>query len=94
MSVKVDDGIRNALTMLVRIGEGDSGGSGRCAKFLLSLWDGSSYHVDLQDMMYVDDDVFSAMMMIYQHLHGNNLQLDALISQDEMSGVLGMWGKD
>ena len=88
----MDDGVKWALDMLVRTAAQDHGGAGRCARFLLSLWDGGQYKVDLQDMMYIDAEPFSAMLMVYQHLHDNNLQLDALLSQEDMNPILQMWG--
>ncbi len=89
----MDDGLKNALQLLLRTAEQDHGGAGRCARFLLSLWDGGNYKVDLQDLMYIDAEYFSAMLMVYQHLHANNLQLDGLVSQAEINPVLGHVGE-
>ena len=85
MAKEADDGVKWALKMLLDIAQTDSGGGGRCARFLLSLWDGGSYQVDLQDLMFIDEEYFSAMMMVYQHLYSENTQLDALVTNAEMA---------
>jgi len=78
--------------MVLRVAKTDSGGGGRCARFLLSLWDGGTYKVDLQDLMYIDREYFSAMMMVYDYLHKNNSQLEAHVSQADMNLIVAEWG--
>lgn len=85
--------IMDALERLLSHAYSDTGGSRRCAMFLLSLWNGGYYQADLQELLYVDQQVHKDMMMVMQHLYENNLQLDSLVSEAEMSGVIDMWGK-
>jgi len=89
----MDDGTKWALQLLLTTANGDSGGAGRVARFLLSLWDGGTYKVDLQDLMYIDTEIFSAMLLVYRYLHDNNSQLDAHVSAAQMAPIFELWGQ-
>ena len=89
----MDDGTKWALQLLLTTANGDSGGAGRVARFLLSLWDGGTYKVDLQDLMYIDTEIFSAMLLVWQYLYDNNSQLEVHVMQEQMNPVLEIWGK-
>ena len=86
--------VRAALDLLLRHARQDSGGARRCAMFLLSLWDGETFKADLQALMYCDNDVFAAMMRVYQYLFGSNQQLESVVSEDQIKPVIGAWGKE
>ena len=88
----MDAGHKWALDLLLDQAVQDHGGGGRCARFLLSLWDGGTYKVDLQDLMYIDEEYFSAMLMVYRYLHENNKQLDQFVTGEQMAPVIAMWG--
>ncbi len=89
----MDAGHKWALDLLLTQAGQDHGGAGRCARFLLSLWVGGSYKVDLQDLMYIDEEYFSAMLMVYRYLHDNNKQLDQFVTGEQMAPVIAMWGR-
>jgi hypothetical protein len=72
----------------------DTGGSRRCAMFLLSLCNGDNFKADLQDILYNDRDIFDAMIELLTYLHNNHLQLDSLVSQAEIDPIIDMWGDD
>ena len=89
----MDDGTKWALHLLLTSANGDSGGAGRVARFLISLWDGGTYKVDLQDLMYIDTEIFSAMLLVWQYLYNNNGQLEVHVTQEQMNPILALWGK-
>jgi hypothetical protein len=68
--------IQEALTILLDQAAGDTGGSSRCAMFLLSLWDGGTYKADLQGLLYNDQKTFVAMLTTLKIFYANNEQLD------------------
>jgi phage-related holin len=61
--------------------------------FLLSLWDGTTYKADLQDLLYNDQKVFTAMLTIMQTFYINNEQLDSYITKKQMGPIITAWGK-
>ena len=63
----------DALELLLRQARSDTGGSKRCAMFLLSLWNGCFFKADLQDVLYNDRETFSAMIEVLNYLYGNNM---------------------
>ena len=81
------------LSKLIEVARGDTGSSARCAMFLLSLWDGSTYKADLQEILYNDTDLFEQMIAILCYLHEKNEQLDSFVSQAEMDSIIAAWGK-
>ncbi len=82
----------DALERLLKLAYGDTGGSRRAAQFLLSLWNGNDFKADLQELLYVDPDIFSDMQEVTKYLYENNYQLDSLVSQSEMNPVIERWG--
>jgi hypothetical protein len=54
----------DALETLFHHARGDTGGSKRCATFLLSLWNGDNFKADLQEILYNDSDIFHSMMEV------------------------------
>lgn len=86
--------VKNDLNTLFNHAVGDSGGSRRCAMFLLSLWDGDTFKVDLQAILYSDAEIFSPMMRVLQYLYGTNQQLDTLVPEKRMKLVFELWGED
>ena len=87
-----EDLIKDHIAKLLDHAYRDTGGSKRCAMFLLSLWDGNRYKADLQDLMYIDEDIFLMYMNIYRYLYEHNLQLDSLVSDDKMKPIIKCWG--
>jgi hypothetical protein len=90
---KIPQEVQAALELLLRHGRRDYGGARRCAMFLLSLWDGETFKADLQALMYCDNDIFAAMMRVYQYLYASNQQLDTLVAEDQIRPVLDAWGQ-
>ena len=83
--------IREHLDTLLEHACHDTGGSKRCAMFLLSLWDGNRYKADLQDLMYIDEDIFLMYMNVYKYLYENNLQLDSLLTEERIKPIIERW---
>ena len=84
--------IENAIKLLLSHAASDTGGSRRCAAFLLSLWNGDVYKADLQELLYVDVDIHQAMMNVFQLLYGTNNQLDTYLTEQDMTPVIAQWG--
>lgn len=84
--------IEDALTLLIDHANQDSGGSSRCAMFLLSLWDGGTYKADLQELLYNDQQVFIAMLTVLEVFYANNEQLDSYITSKQMNPIITAWG--
>tara|TARA_A100001391_G_scaffold120503_1_gene82048 strand:- start:2223 stop:2519 length:297 start_codon:yes stop_codon:yes gene_type:complete len=82
----------DALERLLSMAESDTGGSRRAASFLLSLWNGSNFKADLQELLYIDDPAHSDMIQVFHHLYVNNQQLESLVSEAEMKPILCAWG--
>lgn len=80
------------LHRLHRLAQGDTGGSRRTAQFLLSLWNGGTWKADLQELMYIDGEIFDDMLALWRYLHNHNLQLYSLISEAEMRPIIDLWG--
>jgi len=84
--------INNSITMLLKHAAGDSGGSKRCAMFLLSLWSGDEFKADLQELLYNDAEIFSSMIFVLQYLYDTNSQLDSFVSGERIKPVIDVWG--
>ncbi len=83
---------RQALELLLDAAYQDTGGSGRCARFLLSLWDGSTYRIDLQNVMYIDNLHFEAMVQLWRYIYYRARQLDGLVTRERMAPIIDRWG--
>ena len=84
---------KQALKLLLAHASGDTGGSRRCAAFLLSLWDGDVYKADLQELLYIDANIHNAMLLVFHHLHETSHQLDIYVTEQQMKPVVAMWGR-
>jgi len=82
-----------SLNLILRQAAGDTGGSKRCAAFLLSLWNGSYFKVDLQDLLYIDTDLHEAMLRIFNHLHITRNQLATYVTKQQIEPIVDMWGE-
>lgn len=82
---------RPCIKPLLRIAQGDSGGSRRIASVLLSLWSGESFQCDLQGLLCLDGTQLQQILMLIAYLHQHGLQLDCLVSQEEINPILDMW---
>ncbi len=81
------------LVLLVKHAEGDTGGSRRCAAFILSLWNGRRYRADLQELLYIDAGIHMAMMRVFHELYSHGWQLDdMLIEPEALDNIIEMWG--
>ena len=83
---------KQRLFRLLAMARGDSGGSGRVAQYLLSLWDGGLYRVDLQDLLYIDSAVFQDMTQVLNDLYQTNTQLDTYLKESDIEPVIENWG--
>lgn len=80
------------LERLLSLAARDTSGSRRIAQFILSLWDGTRYKADLQDLLGLDERLFSELLALMQVLHARNLQLDCLVTYHQLLPVIRMWG--
>ena len=80
------------LERLLRLAARDTSGGRRIAQCLLSLWDGTRFKADLQDLLGLDDRLFGDLLALMQVLHARNLQLDCLVTYHQLLPVLRMWG--
>ena len=70
----------------------DTSGGRRIARVLLSLWDGATCSVDLQDLLCLDPGPFHDLLALLAVLHRENLQLDRLVTSHQMQPILRLWG--
>ncbi|WP_297361314.1 hypothetical protein [Acidiferrobacter sp.] len=70
----------------------DTSGGRRIARVLLSLWDGATFSVDLQDLLCLDPGPFHDLLALLAVLHRENLQLDRLVTSHQMQPILRLWG--
>lgn len=84
--------ITDAIKYLVDQARQDHGGAGRCAMFLLSLWDGGAYKADLQELIYNDPSSFTAMIVVLEWFYNKNQQLDQYVTQAQMDPIIAAWG--
>ena len=80
------------LKRLLQIAERDTSGSRRVASVLLSLWSGDSFRCDLQSLLYLDGNLLQQILQLIAYLHQHGLQLESLLSQEEMNPLLERWG--
>ena len=83
---------KQTIDRLLPIARGDTGGSSRVAQFLLSLWNGYRYRVNLQDLLYIDNDIFQDMIQVLNDLHQTNTQLDTYLVENDIKPVIENWG--
>lgn len=88
---EIPKNIDTSLKLIYKTALGDTGGSRRCAQFLLSLWNGSLYRCDLQELMYIDTNLFYGFLLVYQYLYKNNKQLYSIMSEDEIKPIIKRW---
>ena len=70
----------------------DTSGGRRIGRVLLSLWDGATFPVDLQDLLCLDPGPFGELLALLALLHRDNLQLDRLVTPHQMQPILHLWG--
>jgi len=99
MTVKIKLGIAfnnemfdDPLKLLFRHARSDTGGSQRCAQFLLGLWNGTLFKADIQDLLYTDIDINRAMLCVLYHLHGGFHQLNTYVSKEQITPIIDTWG--
>jgi hypothetical protein len=80
--------LKDALNSWLQSANGDSGGSRRAAQFLLSLWNGNRFKVDLQELLYVDKAEFEHMQTVMRELYDGKDQLDTYVTEDQMKPVI------
>ena len=80
------------IKRLLEIAEQDTSGSRRVASVLLSLWSGDAFRCDLQSLLYLDGNLLQQILLLIAYLHQRGLQLESLLSQEEMNPILEMWG--
>ena len=85
--------LQKSITLLLKLAQGDSGGSRKCAMFLLSLWNGDDFKADLQELLYNDAEIFYSMISIFEYLYKSNNQLDCLVTQADINPIITLWGK-
>ena len=77
---------------LLNLAARDTSGGRRIARVLLSLWDGATFSVDLQDLLCLDSGPFHELLTLLAVLHRENLQLDRLVTPHQMQPILSLWG--
>ena len=84
----------DSLDLLFRHARSDTGGSKRCAQFLLSLWKGDFFKADLQDLLYTDTEFNQAILRAFYYLHERYHQLSTHIDREQMLPIIDAWGDD
>ena len=82
------------IKRLLEIAERNSGGSRRIASVLLSLWSGDTFRCDLQSLLYLDKNLLDQVLLLIAYLCQHGLQLDCVVSQEEMNSIFEIWGND
>jgi hypothetical protein len=91
--INEQDKIISALERLLESACRDTGGSRRAAQFLLSLWNGARYKVDLQELLYVESNQFVDILTVLQEFYRLDAQLDTFVNEDQMKPIIEMWGE-
>jgi len=86
------DAVIEAIQEILSHAYGDTGGSKRCAAFILSLWDGGKYKCDLQDLLYTDSSVHHQFLMVMDFLHKTNNQLYTYVDESQVKPIIEAWG--
>lgn len=60
--------------------------------YLLSLWDGERFQVNLQQFLQCDESFYHTTRTVFAHLYVNNHQLTDYMSDDEILLVIDKWG--
>ena len=82
-----------SMRRLLQIAERDTSGSRRVASVLLSLWSGDAFRCDLQSLLNLDGNLLRQILLLIFYLHQHGLQLESLLSQEEINPIVEMWGK-
>jgi hypothetical protein len=77
---------------LLQVASRDTGQARRIAGVLLSLWDGDAYRCDIQGVLYVDSQLFTAVVQLLVCLRAAGKQLDSVIEAAQIAPVIRMWG--
>jgi hypothetical protein len=91
--MEISDEFKKALDSLLHSANGDTGSSRRAAQFLLSLWNGTRFRADLQELLYVDRAQFDDMQTVIRELYATKNQLDTYVTEEQMRPIIEEWGK-
>ena len=89
---RFDKRFEMALNLLLDYASHDTGGSRRAAGFLLSLWNGGTFHYNFQDVLYVDQTLFDAVQLVMNYIYLSGNQLYTYVSEQQMAPILDRWG--
>ena len=85
--------IRTVVDRLLDDADGDTAASRRAAQFLLSLWNGAQFKVDLQALLDADAQQFNDMQTVFKGLFGQKTQLEIYLDQQRVPRIIERWGK-
>jgi len=88
----MNDKTKQRLSRLLEIANKDTGSSSRVAQFLLSLWNGNRYRADIQDLLYIDKEIFDDMIFVLNDLYRSGNQLDTFMNESDIKPVIDFWG--
>lgn len=83
---------RDTVLQVMHYAMGTSGGSRRCAEFILSLYDGRLYRCDLQELLYIDVPIHRKMTLVFEYLYYANQQLADHVCAEDIAIVVDLWG--
>jgi hypothetical protein len=61
------------------------------SRISLSLWNGYDYRADLQNLIYVDSNLFQDMLTLWTYLYQHNLQLESIVTKEDIAPVIRAW---
>jgi hypothetical protein len=91
--METHDELKEALHRLIQCANEDTGGSRRVAEFLLSLWNGTRFKADLQEILYSDKPQFDDMQTVIRGLYAAKDQLDTYVTEEQMKPIIEEWGE-
>jgi len=92
LALQNTDAFKDAINNVLQCAKGDTGGSKRCAQYILSLWNGDYFKCDLQDLLYIDSEIHHQFLMIMDYLHKTNEQLYSFVDKEKIQPVIDVWG--
>lgn len=76
------------LTMLLEYGERSETHGTQCAMFLLSLWNGNLFKIDLQELVFVNREIHTTMLRVLRYLHQHKCFITDFIDEEQMRPML------
>jgi hypothetical protein len=79
------------VNLLIDHASGSNDDDLQCTMFLLSLWNGKAFKVNLQELLFANTHIHAAMLRVLQYLYTHNVHLVDFIDENQVQRVLEAW---